>query len=867
MRLSTSPPLDPFYLFGYGSLLWRPGDLLGAFPSFPCTAYGYQRLFVQRSSDHRGLPEFPGLVATLVHDNDLKSNSLSHLNLVQSILSTSSSSSSSSSFSSSSESIRIERSNNQSECVGLVWLIPSESRESLLEELDFREKGGYSRHAIKVRLHQRTPVHEMNEVADAIVYTGSISNPMFDFRPLQLGSSYYNLIHLSTASATTSKVNPEGRVESISKSELGTTETTQVTRKRFPFLLPRNLGANIISVSKGPSGTNIEYLFGLLRFVNRSGQRDEYLTSLCRDVLLRSGTWQARHIVRRYWSEERLDEQQNIDRQASSTINNGSSDDSSKLMPFDVIGWGSNEFQQLQHTLPTIVSQPALLSNHQQHLQNNTALSDGMLTIDLLNNSTMISFKQNCTRCVLTNSQNERGDQNPTMKYQRTNDGNKTSNKNEYLHIWEMKRQSSVDVYACMPVSDVVLAGGRLSGYLRGDSLTLWGADIHELVDLPSFNLSEADTESKDIVQLVLRGVRACALGPDHMILVTVAGQIIGLGDNSCGQCIYPMQSSTSQIGTRINIAIMEATVSEKDAVVKVAVGLRHSAAITSEGRLHTWGQSRHGQSLYPQNGSSSSCAGWRPPNNAHVTDVACGSRHTVCVDDDGRIWTFGDNRFGALGRFVETKSSNDSHSQPGVVVLKKISPSDLNIKWQKVSSGWHHSVARGVRNDGSVITCGWGRRDLSQYPCRDPTTANNINADSKDKTSSSHSWEPMLLSPLPVEGAEITELWCGSEFTIAADDAGLLWACGWNEHRNLGHNDVFNVISNASTDNNGVLAITDANSTTQWRPIQYCDVSQLNGMEVNKPSQNHQQTRIAVLSDGSIACGGSHCLALTHIV
>jgi ChaC-like protein len=64
---------SPLYMFGYGSLLWRPGDLLCDFPSYSCVCAGWQRIFAQRSSDHRGSPEFPGFVATLVEASYLDS--------------------------------------------------------------------------------------------------------------------------------------------------------------------------------------------------------------------------------------------------------------------------------------------------------------------------------------------------------------------------------------------------------------------------------------------------------------------------------------------------------------------------------------------------------------------------------------------------------------------------------------------------------------------------------------------------------------------------------------------------------------------------------------------------------------------------
>jgi cation transport regulator ChaC len=243
---------NPLYIFGYGSLLWKPGDLMGQFSSFGCLLKGYQRIFAQRSTDHRGTPNFPGFVLTLIE------NSYFNIN------------------------------NDKNELYGKVWLIPDIGEiktNELIDELDYRERGGYHRHIIDVKLLQSTPHHKEGDIIKAIVYSGSTDNPNFWY---------------------------------ISQKDV------------------RNQVADIISAANGPSGPNASYLINLYKWFKDNNIKDDYLEKLSLDVLRRLGPWrnQLFHSIK-------------YNDNTNCLINNILIDNKFLIIIKDLCGWGSNEFGQI----------------------------------------------------------------------------------------------------------------------------------------------------------------------------------------------------------------------------------------------------------------------------------------------------------------------------------------------------------------------------------------------------------------------------------------------------------------------------------------------------------------------------------------
>eukprot|EP00736_Rhodelphis_marinus_P003474 Rmarinus@m.24682 len=188
---------DNIWLFGYGSLVWKQG-----FPyadSLVGCVRGWRRRFWQGSTDHRGVPGSPGRVVTLIPDHDEVEEIDGHR----------------------------PWESNPSVTWGVAFMIEACHKDEVLRQLDFREKGGYTKTLVDV-----FSSHDAAEpvVKDAILYTGTTSNPNY----------------------------------------LGPAAPEEIS--------------HTIAHSVGPSGPNVEYFTRLQSFMQHIGQHDEHVMELAPHV-------------------------------------------------------------------------------------------------------------------------------------------------------------------------------------------------------------------------------------------------------------------------------------------------------------------------------------------------------------------------------------------------------------------------------------------------------------------------------------------------------------------------------------------------------------------------------------------------------
>ena len=653
---------DPLYILGYGSLIWRPGALLENCKTYKCTALGSMRLFAQRSCDHRGTPEFPGLVLNLVQDDVLEELGYRTKDM------------------------------HRSEFRGLVWHVPREAVTAVIEDLDYRERGGYHRHIIPVRLD--ADVDGKHQEVNALVYTGAPSNPNFYLPPSSTQVTDMATVIEPSSHATVKK------------------------EKWDAFnLCKRNVMTDTIAAAVGPSGPNVDYLCNLEAFLSSNDMHDPFLTDLATSVRLRLGIWRSR-----LYRGKELTLHQSFTSMSSVGV-------VQKALPYSLLGWGSNEFLQLSNTATRSTKTSEGID---RSLIKNGLLDHRYLPTLLSNTLPSLITASGSTLDTVNNVEETR----PTATSARNAATSSTIDASEDpLHFAGLE-------------SRYVVAGGGTSAVLEHGNVRLFGSLLPQVLTHArdaARSDNDADGGNDDAAvqnalrkynqSIVIEGVAGIAIGHDHLLLlhrrpvatsvphteisssetastvVQYEDVIVAIGNDSHGQCSggkvaaalgvsYIEQSdlilkpnpttngSTFLItlpGERSFRSSRYATLFNSQpapSILKLAAGLRHSAAITADGRLVTWGDNRHGQCLSTENNDTNSSIVWSPPNGAKLVDVACGAKFTIVLDDLGVAYALGSPLRVLVARGSQGPQVKERVSSEPVVV----SGLPKDVRWQRVS-------------------------------------------------------------------------------------------------------------------------------------------------------------------------------------
>nr|CAH7744976.1 unnamed protein product [Callosobruchus chinensis] len=173
-----------------------------------------------------------------------------------------------------------------------------------------------------------------------------------------------------------------------------------------------------------------------------------------------------------------------------------------------------------------------------------------------------------------------------------------------------------------------------------------------------------------------------------HTLALTEEGWVYSWGDGDYGKLGHG-NCVTCKTPERILVPFA------RKVVKYVHAGYRHSAAITEDGKLYTWGEGDHGRLGHGENN-----ARYTPAFVADLSDVgqvACGSSHTLVVSADGKtVWSFGSGDNGKLG-----------HGEIAKVYRPKVIEALQGLRIQKVCAGTCFSMA--LTTNGQLYTWGSG--------------------------------------------------------------------------------------------------------------------------------------------------------------
>ncbi|XP_058850990.1 probable E3 ubiquitin-protein ligase HERC1 isoform X1 [Acipenser ruthenus] len=173
-----------------------------------------------------------------------------------------------------------------------------------------------------------------------------------------------------------------------------------------------------------------------------------------------------------------------------------------------------------------------------------------------------------------------------------------------------------------------------------------------------------------------------------HTLAFTTEGEVFSWGDGDYGKLGHG-NSSTQKYPK-----LIQGTLQGK-VVVCVSAGYRHSAAVTEDGELYTWGEGDFGRLGHGDSNSRNIPTLVKDISN--VGEVSCGSSHTIALSKDGRtVWSFGGGDNGKLG-----------HGDTNRVYKPKVIEALQGIFIRKVCAGSQSSLV--LTSTGQVYAWGCG--------------------------------------------------------------------------------------------------------------------------------------------------------------
>ncbi|KAL0478072.1 ultraviolet-B receptor UVR8 [Acrasis kona] len=164
-------------------------------------------------------------------------------------------------------------------------------------------------------------------------------------------------------------------------------------------------------------------------------------------------------------------------------------------------------------------------------------------------------------------------------------------------------------------------------------------------------------------INLLNESVSLVACGDYHTIALTSSGRVMTFGDNDDGQL------GLGSIKSQNRPTFIESSIMAGKFFVNAAAGSSHTILVASDGSLYSFGSNDDGQLGVPGPDRSSPVL---VNFDGRVSQVACGSKHSLITDDNQDVYSFGDNDEGQLG-------INNRNSRSSPTLIPNLSSSQMS--------------------------------------------------------------------------------------------------------------------------------------------------------------------------------------------
>lgn len=246
---------------------------------------------------------------------------------------------------------------------------------------------------------------------------------------------------------------------------------------------------------------------------------------------------------------------------------------------------------------------------------------------------------------------------------------------NRIRKMTTLEREEIVSVGFCQYSINFLTKDGRVLTY-EADYMGFWQL--------------KNENKAKIVFSSSRQRIQNIACGADFTIALTTHGKLFGWGTNKNGE--IGVGHTNSPVTTPIPLETLS---SHK--ICSVACGISFTLALTTKGYLFSWGFNGHGQLGHGSGTKKHTPTLVSSLSHHKVTQIACGSRHSMAVIKEREktlCFSWGWGSYGQLG-----------HGDEKTLYIPKFIEALKDEKITLIDCGFSHSLA--MSRDGKIFT--WG--------------------------------------------------------------------------------------------------------------------------------------------------------------